>query len=486
MSKAIIIGAGIAGIASAIRLTLKGYDVDVFEASSSPGGKLSEIRIGDFRFDAGPSLFTMPQYVDELFILAGKDPQDHFKYHRLENTCKYFYEDGARINAFSDSDKFAEEIGNKTIDPPASVTKFLKKSEQIYNITHEVFLERSLHKIGNYLNLNTLRSLIHFPQIDPFRSMSEANQSSFNDPKTIQLFNRYATYNGSNPYQAPATLNVIPHFEHNFGAWFPDGGMYSIVSSLVELACSLGVEFHYNTYVDEIVLSNNKVKGVKIKGQHHFADLVISNMDIWYTYNKLLKGLPIPKRIQSQERSSSALIFYWGINKSFPEIDLHNIFFSKNYEEEFRAIWQSKNIYHDPSVYVNVSSKFNRGDAPEGSENWFTMINVPSDTGQDWDALIKDARTNILKKVSRILGEDIAELISCEAIMDPRDIDSKTFSYQGSLYGSSSNSRFSAFLRHANFSSKVKDLYFVGGSVHPGGGIPLALLSAKIVEGLIN
>ena len=486
MSKAVVIGAGIAGIASAIRLAVKGYQVEVFEAGPIAGGKLSEINLGAFRFDTGPSLFTMPQYVDELFALAGKDSSDYFKYEKLETVCNYFYEDGTRISAFADRTKFSEEIAEKTRDSAESVIRFLEKSKDIYEITNPVFLQRSLHKFNSYFNWRTIKSLLRFPEIDAFRSMNKAIEANFKDYKTIRFFNRYATYNGSNPYKAPATLNVIPHFEQHFGAYFPVGGMYSIASSLVKLAMDLGVKFNFDCYVDEIEVNDDKVSGVKVKGLSYQADLVISNMDVWYTYQKLLKGLEVPERIKQQERSSSALIFYWGISRSFPELEMHNIFFTENYREEFKQIWDDKTIYNDPTIYVNISSKNKLDDAPEGSENWFTMINVPSDTGQNWDDLIIEARKNIIEKLSRNLGLDVNKLITCEQILDPRGIDSKTFSYQGSLYGSSSNSQFSAFLRHANFSSKIENLYFVGGSVHPGGGIPLALLSAKIVEGLIE
>ncbi|MFA6944790.1 MAG: 1-hydroxycarotenoid 3,4-desaturase CrtD [Pedobacter sp.] len=486
MSKAIVIGAGIAGIASAIRLALNGHQVDVFEASERAGGKLSEIRLGDFRFDAGPSLFTMPQYVDELFRMAGKNPEDYFRYEKLDTICCYFYEDGTRIRAFADPLKFSQEIAEKTNDTADSVLAFLDKSREIYEITDPVFLQRSLHKVNNYLNLGTLKSIFSFPKIDAFRTMNRSIEDRFRDSRTIRLFNRYATYNGSNPYKAPATLNVIPHFEQHFGAYFPVGGMYSIVSSLHNLALDLGVKFHFNCYAEEIELKDKRVCGVKAAGQSHSADLVISNMDVWYTYKRLLKGFNVPRRIQSQERSSSALIFYWGIRAVFPKLNLHNIFFTENYREEFEQIWEEKSICSDPTVYVHISSKSNPEDAPEGSENWFTMINVSSDSGQDWDELIKISRQNIVEKLSRNLGTDISKLISCETILDPRGIDSKTFSYQGSLYGSSSNSQFSAFLRHANFSSKIRGLYFAGGSVHPGGGIPLALLSAKIVNDLIK
>ena len=484
MAKVIVIGAGIAGIASAIRQAVKGHEVAVYEANAYPGGKLSEFRSGDFRFDAGPSLFTMPQYVDELFNLAGKNPKDEFTYEKLETVCRYFYEDGTRINAWANRDKLAEEIALKTKDPASSVHQFLDYSAQIYAITHSIFLEKSLHRFRSFLNWETLKALFRFPKIDPFRSMNTANTDFFKDDKTIRFFNRYATYNGSNPYKAPATLNVIPHLEQHFGAYFPKGGMVAITQSLVKLAENLGVKFNYQARVEEIFVEDKKVKGIRLNGEIIPADRVVSNMDIWFTYRQLLKNEVAPKRILNQERSSSALIFYWGIKAEFPELDLHNIFFSKDYKKEFAAIWEQQSIDVDPTIYVNISAKYQTDDAPKGAENWFVMINVPANTGQNWDELIAAARKNIIDKLSRMLNRDIAQLIVTEELLDPRSIEQKTASYQGSLYGTSSNNQFAAFLRHANFSSKIKGLYFVGGSVHPGGGIPLALLSAKIVDDL--
>jgi phytoene desaturase len=314
--------------------------------------------------------------------------------------------------------------------------------------------------------------------------MNAAISDFFKDDKTIRFFNRYATYNGSSPYKAPATLNVIPHLEQHFGAYFPKGGMVAITQSLVTLAENLGVKFYYHARVEEILVEDKKVKGIRLNGENIAADRVISNMDIWFTYRQLLKNEVAPKRILSQERSSSALIFYWGIQAEFPELDLHNIFFSEDYKKEFAAIWEQQAVDVDPTIYINISSKYQTEDAPKGAENWFVMINVPANTGQNWDKLIAEARKNILQKLSRMLNRDIAPLIVTEEILDPRSIEQKTASYQGSLYGTSSNNQFAAFLRHANFSSKIKELYFVGGSVHPGGGIPLALLSAKIVDDL--
>ena len=485
MSKALVIGAGIAGIASAIRLAAKGYEVEVYEANAYPGGKIAEVKLKGYRFDAGPSLLTMPQYIDELFELAGKDSRNYIKYEKLDLICRYFYEDGTRIDAWADDAKFVEELAAKTVDSKESVSRFLKKSAAIYDITHHVFLEKSLHKLSTYTNLQTARSILRFPQIDSFRTLNQANRQFFKDSKTTRIFNRYATYNGSDPYRSPATLNVIPHLERGFGAFIPEKGMYDITDALVTLARELGVKFNFNKKVEKIIHENGRVKGLLIEKDFVPADLVVSNSDIWFVYKNLLKDEPMPKNVQNQERSSSALIFYWCIEKDFPELDLHNIFFSENYEEEFNYIWKRKDIYFDPTVYVNISCKINMTDAPIGCENWFVLVNAPGNEGQDWQKLIVQARENIIKKLSRILGKDISEFISAEQILDPTTIQSKTGSYRGSLYGASSNSLTAAFLRHPNFSSTIKNLYFVGGSVHPGGGIPLALLSAKIAPDLV-
>ncbi|RYD73373.1 MAG: phytoene desaturase, partial [Sphingobacteriales bacterium] len=410
----------------------------------------------------------------------------YFEYERLDEVCRYFYEDGLRLTAHTDVNKFAAEIETKTKSDAKEIHQFLRKSETIYEVTNKVFLERSIHKIKSYLHWDTLKSVFRFRQIDAFRTQAKANQSFFKDERIVQLFNRYATYNGSNPYQAPATLNVIPHFEYHFGAFIPKKGMYSITTSLLKLAEDLGVKFHFNSQVSEIVYISKKgkleVEGIICKEHKSVAQVVISNLDIWFTYRNLLKKFPAPEKLLSQERSSSALIFYWGVKGSYPELDLHNILFAADYKAEFDAIWKDKAIYADPTIYINITSNYIKTDAPDGCENWFVMINVPANVGQNWEELIATARQNITDKIKRILKVDISELIVAEQILDPRNIESKTGSYQGSLYGNSSNNQFAAFLRHANFSSKIKGLYFCGGSVHPGGGIPLALLSAKIID----
>lgn len=478
--KAIIIGAGIAGIATALRLTKQGYRVSVYEGNSYPGGKLSQLEMKGFRFDAGPSLFTMPQYVEELFQLFGKNTQEHFEYDRLPIVCRYFYPDGQVLDTPADAMDFKRVLVEELGEEATKVEQFFQQAARLYEITEPVFLRHSIHKLSTYLKPQTLKSFLRLHQLDVFRTMHQANAALFKNPKTIQLFDRYATYNGSNPYEAPATLNIISHLEHDIGAFFPKKGMYSITESLVALSEEVGVEFHYNQRVDEILLDKGKAVGVKVNGEHKPASVVVSNMDVANTYKRLLPTAKHPKFILSQPKSSSALIFYWGIDRVFAELDVHNILFTEDYQREFKTMFEDQSIDDDPTVYIFISSKAVPKDAPEGCENWFVMINVPNNQGQDWDELIQQARRAILAKIRRHLGVDMAPRIICEEYLDPRRIESKTASVAGALYGNSSNNKFAAFLRHPNFSRRIKDLYFCGGSVHPGGGIPLCLLSARI------
>lgn len=477
--RTIVIGAGVAGLAAAVRLAVQGHEVNVYEAAPGPGGKLSEFSLGDYRFDLGPSLFTMPQYVDELFTLAGEDPRQHFHYDRLPIVCRYFWEDGTRLRGFADPQAFADEAAEQLHVPADRVLAMLDDAARKYHVTGRTFLEKSLHRISTWLQPEVLAAMVKIPTLDLFRSMNAVHERIVQHPKLVQLFNRFATYNGSNPYKAPGLLTIIPHFEHHFGAYMPQGGMFSISRAIYELALRQGVRFHFNTRVDEILVDAGRATGVRIGTDHILADRVVSNMDVFFTYRQLLAGQRQPERILGQQKSTSAMIFYWGIRDAFPELDCHNILFSSDYRTEF-ATMERGQMSDDPTVYINKTSHLVPGDAPDGCENWFVMINAPYDQGQDWDALSTATRQRAIAKISRILGRDIAPLIAEERVLTPASIQQLTGSHLGALYGTSSNSPMAAFMRHPNFSHRIADLHFVGGSVHPGGGIPLCLLSAKI------
>lgn len=485
MKSAAIIGAGIGGIAAALRLSKKGYKVAVFEANDYPGGKLSAFALGDYRFDAGPSLFTMPQFVEELFELHGEKASDFFTYQKKKIACQYFWEDHTQLTAYADQKRFLEEVEQKLGVPPHLLQKYLKRAKRKYDLTAPLFLEQSLHKLKGFVNGHTLKALLHLGLYEINQSLHSVNAHQLKEPHLVQMYDRYATYNGSSPFKTPGMMTLVQHLEQQFGTFIPKGGMEQITQSLFLLAKRRGVDFFMGEKVKEICLNENRAVGVKTTKRKYKSAITLSNMDVYPTYKKLLKGLPAPERILSQERSSAAVIFYWGIKHSFDQLDLHNIFFSKNYNKEFEAIFEHKDVADDFTVYLNITSKDVPQDAPKGCENWFVMINTPADYGQDWEKITRRIKVKTIQKLSRILNKDIAPLIEEEQVLTPPMIEEQTSSHLGALYGSSSNNPMAAFLRHPNFSSKIKNLYFCGGSVHPGGGIPLCLLSAKIATDLI-
>ncbi|NBC57015.1 MAG: phytoene desaturase [Bacteroidetes bacterium] len=481
MSKAIVIGAGIAGLASALRLRHQGYEVDVFEKNTYTGGKIHAIQLGDYRFDLGPSLFTLPELVDELFKLFDEDPRNHFNYIQKETICNYFWEDGTSFSASANRDRFVKEASQFFEESEETIRNYLKRSQRKYELTSPVFLEKSLHKSKSFFNLETLKALSSAHKLDLNQSLDQVNHKSFSNEKLIQFFNRFATYNGSSPFKTPGIMSMIPHLEMQLGTYLPKKGMHDISQSLTRLAQKVGIRFHLNAPVDELMTENKTVKAIKAKGKIYNADTVVCNMDVYTAYNTILKNAPKPEKTLKQERSSSALIFYWGINKEFKPLDLHNILFSENYKKEFEHIFDKKYFYEDPTVYINITSKHIKNDAPRGSENWFTMVNAPTHEGQDWKAQTTYIREKIINKINRNLKTNIENHIEVEKVLTPKDIEKETASFQGSLYGTSSNNKFSAFLRHPNFSKSYSNLFFCGGSVHPGGGIPLCLMSAKII-----
>jgi phytoene desaturase len=482
--KIAVVGAGVGGLAVAVRLAAKGYQVSVFEKNDGPGGKMSEIRHEGFRFDTGPSLFTLPDLFTELYDLAGEDVNNHFSFKKLEEVCRYFFADGMTVRAYSDPVKFAAELKEKAGEDPGKVLAYLAESRKIYDFTAPVFIRNSLHRFKNYFSGDFVKATLKLHKIRPFTTLHRINSKYFKHPGTVKVFDRFATYNGSDPYKTPATLMVIPHLEHNLGAFFPEKGMYDIAGSLVSLCERKGVEFYFSSNVSEVITKGSRVTGLRVDGEEVLDfDYVISDIDIWYLYKNLLKSVPFPEKWFRHERSTSALIFYWGMEISSPGLSLHNILFAEDYKQEFNCLFNLKTLHADPTVYIFISSKEVSGDAPMGCENWFVMVNAPENVGQDWDKMIADARNSITQKIRKLTGIDMEKHRKFEFVLDPRGIESKTASYRGSLYGNSSNSVWAAFQRHPNF-SKYKGLYFTGGSVHPGGGIPLCLSSAKIVSDL--
>jgi phytoene desaturase len=281
---------------------------------------------------------------------------------------------------------------------------------------------------------------------------------------------------------------VIPYVELGLGGYYIQGGLYCLVEALIEIAERVQVRIHGETEVERILHDNHRVKGVRIHGENVEGDVVLCNGDVVTSYHNLIPGFPkTKKKLSRLEPSLSGLIFFWGIQGQHPRLKQHNIFFSKDYEKEFKQIFGDLSVPDDPTLYVSVSSKTDPEHAPEGCENWFVLINVPYLTeGQQWDSSkIDPIRATVLRKLKRY-GFDINGKIRFERTLTPTDIANRFYSNRGSIYGISSNTLNSAFQRPPNRSRQLHGLYFTGGSTHPGGGVPMCLLSGKIAAELID
>lgn len=483
MKKAVVIGAGIGGIATAIRLSRLGFKVHVYEQSYMPGGKCTQFEMEGYRFDKGPSLFTLPEVMKELFDLCGEEMSAHFEYDQLDPICKYFYEDGLEFTSCSNLDEQVKNMAQVFQEDENRVRDFFRDSKFIYETTAPIFMHRPLQFKHQWRTKTFWNGIVRLPFLPLRGNLQRQLKRYFKNEKTIQYFSRYATYNGSSPYATPAMMQLMPYVEHGIGAFIPKRGMFFIPYALSKLAERNGVEFHYGMGVREIVLDKQKVSGIRLWNQSIIAaDLVVSNMDVHGTYKQLLPSVKAPEKWLNQEKSSSALIFYWGMNRTFDQLNVHNIFFARDYRLEFKCLFEDKTLHEDLTVYIHITSKHIAADAPQGGENWFVMVNAPCVSEQNWESLEQLARRRIVSKLERMLCTSIEEHIVCERIWNPEGIQQDTSSHLGALYGNASNSAYSAFQRHANVSQEIKNLYFVGGSVHPGGGVPLAMLSAKMVE----
>ena len=348
-SKAIVIGAGIAGLSVAIRLQNAGFKVEVFESNDYPGGKLTDFSKNGYRFDMGPSLFTMPQFIEELFSISKKNSKDYFSYKKKETTCHYFFKDGTTFEAKSDVYKFAKSAAKTFNVEEEKLLHYFDRSKKKYELTSSLFLEKSLHKFSTYFTKDTIKAIFNINSLDINSTLHDYNTKSFKDTRLVQLFDRFATYNGSSPYQTPGIMSMIPHLEQYYGTFFPTGGMHSITQSIYQLAIDLGIEFNFNSKVDKILIENKKAIGISIGTKDHFAEYIISNS----------KG---PRYILHQhgevfsdnELSGDHISFFIGPEGGFEDIELST--FMKN---EWKMKKISVNILRTETACISAITLIN-------------------------------------------------------------------------------------------------------------------------------
>ncbi len=484
MKKIIIIGAGLGGLSAAIRLAKLGFDVTVLEKNETVGGKVNFVEAGGYKFDTGASLLTMPHVFEDLFNFAEKRLEDYLDLTALDPICRYSWTDGTTFDASQDLQKTENEIGKFAPQDVENFRNYLLNSKQKYQIAEKTFLAHSLNDLPRLLRPKYLKDLL---AISSLKTLDAHNKNYFHSPKLQQLFNRFATYNGSSPYRTPATFALVPFVEFGLGAWYVRGGIYEIPKALAKLAREFDVKIRTNCAVEKIVIENKKAVGVRLEnGEILLGDSVVANSDAVETYRNLIDEKFFSKKLDVREPSCSGFVLLLGTNKKFPNLAHHNIFFSDDYRAEFDALFADLRPARNPTIYVCATSKTDETQSPENCENLFVLINAPYTSDKtDWTREAKPYRDLIIKKLEKFGLEDLEKSIEFEQIITPADFENRYGTNRGSIYGVSSNGIFSAFLRVPNRARTIENLYFVGGATHPGGGMPLVLLSGKMASELI-
>jgi phytoene desaturase len=477
----IVVGGGLGGLAAAIRLALQGRSVTLLEKNARLGGKLNLVAEQGYTFDTGPSLLTMPWVIADLFSAAGRRMEAYLTLEQVEPTCRYYWPDGTVFNAWQGLPQLIQEIERLSPADTPNFFRFLAHTARIYDAVADTFLLKPFDGLREVITPQLLRN---GPAIDALRSVDAAVRSFFRSPHLQQVFNRYATYNGSSPYLSPATFNVIAYIEFAEGGWYVRGGMYELSRALERLARELGVNIRTNTPVAEILLNGDAATGVRLaNGACLNADQVVVNADPRYAYAHLLPTQArTAERLRRLEPSCSGFVLFLGVDRVYEQLGHHTIFFSDDYPREFAAIFNKGVPAADPTIYVAATCRSDAQHAPPGHMNLFVLVNAPAlNERVNWPREQQAYRDLVIAKLERMGLSNLSQHIAYEQIWTPADIAERYNAAGGAIYGLASNNPFAAFLRPPLRANGIGKLYFVGGGTHPGGGIPLVLLSGQAV-----
>ena len=495
MANIVVIGAGIGGMSAAARLAKAGHEVTIYENSDRSGGKCRTEWFGDYAFDTGPSLLTLPAVYRDLFLKTGKRIEHVLNIKPVDPAFNYHFSDGSSVlfPNLSNPNTYNEIEKSYGLVASNQWKELIDRAERMWEVSREPFIESELNSIFSLLKRKNL--LRDIKEIAPFTSLRKLSEKLKLDPHLQMIVDRYATYTGSDPRSAPAVLLTIAFVESTFGAWHIEGGVGQLSTALEQRCSDLGIKFKFNTLVSQILVNNNHATGIKTSdGKEFKADLVVANSDAEYIYNKLLANNVNAARSERRKlkfatKSLSGFSLLLGLDNSKGKavpIDHHNVYFPNNYDAEFDDVFTKQIPVQDPTIYI-CAPKDPHMTKGENKEAWFVLVNAPRhqvDGGWDWRQGGAEYGQKIIKKLDD-LGLNVSSRLDFMKYRTPADLENYAMAPGGSIYGSSSNSAASAFLRTKN-RSKIKGLFCVGGSSHPGGGLPLVGISAEIVANAIG
>ena len=482
--KAVIIGAGVGGIATAAFLAQQGYSVEVHEKNANPGGRCGQMIQDGHRFDLGATILLMPSLYRKVLSELGIDLEKDLETTSLEPVYKLFFGDGTDFSFTRNPEKMKVQL--EAIEPGSyqKYNEYATEGYHFFNLAINDLLGKNFYHLFEFVNPKSMWLLF---KLKTWINHTDYIKRFFKDPHLQMAFTFQNIYVGQDPHHAPAFFSMLPGAEIAEGALFPKGGMHRVVEKLLEKATGLGVRFEYKNPVSKIVVSGNKVQGILLEnGIMVEADLVIANADLPYVYKELLPDKAASDKLKKKKYSCSAIVFHWGVDKVYPQLDHHSIFLNDPYKQGLDKIFKEKSLSGNPSFYIHAPVRTDKSAAPENHDTLSVIVpaaHLDAKYDQDWKELKQIARAGVIRRLKEAGMDDIEDHIKFEICYLPKTWNQTCNVTRGSVFGSLSHSIFQmGYFRPSNRHQKYKNLYFAGGSTHPGNGVPLVLLGAKLTS----
>lgn len=433
------------------------------------------------RFDMGATLFLMPEVFAETYAALGERMDDHLDLRRIDPTYRIHFNDGIELGLTANLHDMQTQL--EAIEPGSfgQLLRYLSEGHRHYHTSLDQFVGRNFCRIQDYFTPHNLWLILRLKAlVKHYQNVGRY----FDDPHLRAAFTFQNMYLGLSPYDAPATYSLLQYTELAGGVWFPLGGMYRVIESLIAIAESAGVQFVYNAPVRQVPVNGSRATGVILQDDTRLdADVIVANADLPYVYHDLLPDSQAAKRLDRLKYTSSAIMFYWGIDRVYPQLDPHNIFLGRDYRASFDRIFRDHTLPDDPSFYIHAPARVDPSAAPAGADTLLALVPVGHLGGEDSpdpEDLQARAREAILRRLSAVGVTDFDQHLTFEISYSPRDWQTGFNLAKGSAFGLSHNVWQVGYLRPHNRHARYRNLYFVGASTHPGTGLPMVLLSARL------
>lgn len=485
MRHVVIVGAGMGGLATALRLGYQGYQVTVVEKQPRAGGRSNLLAEKGFRADTGPTILVMKSTFEEMYCSIGQDINQRIKFVQLDPNYRIYYHDGTHLDLYSDMPRLAQEVERVLPGGAERLFRFIGEGARKYELGMD-FVDRNFDRLTDLANPTAgLRLLQTNAHQNLYRQV--AGFFDHND-KLSKAFSFHSMFLGLSPYDALAMYSLITYADLALGMWFPMGGIYSLIEDMLALARDMGVDVRTNCPVEEICIENGRVRGVRLaSGEQIQADLVISNADLPYTYRNLIdfrhrKDYP-DRRLERMQYACSGFILFFGLDQTYDHLRHQSLYFSQDYKANLDAIFRTKTLPEDPSFHLNIPTVTDPSLAPEGHSLVYVLAPMPNlEAKIDWEQAAPVLREQLLDRLENVIAPDIRHHIVWERQYRPTDWQADVNATLGTAFGSLSHGFFqSSYFRPHNKARDIDGLFFVGQGTYPGIGMPMVMISSRLV-----